>query len=85
MCNIHVKAKMLRHVIKRWSSETHTFICLFGEFTFTLEDVANLFCLHVCGNRNPFDIAPTLEDMDELAVLRNGAPTSPSTSLRFSN
>ncbi|CAL9029942.1 unnamed protein product [Prunus brigantina] len=37
-CDIHIEAKMLRHVVRRWSTETHTFICSWGEFTPTLED-----------------------------------------------
>ncbi|CAL2237134.1 unnamed protein product [Prunus armeniaca] len=27
-CNIHIEARMLRHIVRRWSTETHTFICL---------------------------------------------------------
>ncbi|PQM33573.1 uncharacterized protein Pyn_21502 [Prunus yedoensis var. nudiflora] len=83
--DIHIEAKMLRHVVRRWSTATHTFVCSWGEFTPTLEDVANISRLPICGNRSPFDIALTPEEIDKLAVLRRGAPTSPSTSLRFSN
>ncbi|PQQ08219.1 uncharacterized protein Pyn_40689 [Prunus yedoensis var. nudiflora] len=83
--DIHIEAKMLRHVVRTWSTATHTFICSWGEFTPTLEDVANISCLPICGNRSPFDIALTPEEIDKLVVLRRGAPTSPSTSLRFSN
>ncbi|PQM33723.1 uncharacterized protein Pyn_37627 [Prunus yedoensis var. nudiflora] len=49
--DIHVEAKMLRHKVRRWSTATHTFVCPWGEFTPTLEDVANIsrlpFVLHV--------------------------------------
>ncbi|CAL2230903.1 unnamed protein product [Prunus armeniaca] len=83
--DIHIEAKMLRHVIRRRSAATHTFVCSLGEFTLTLEDVANISRLPVCGDRSPFSIALTPEEIDNLAVLRRGAPTSPSTSLRFSN
>ncbi|CAL2239743.1 unnamed protein product [Prunus armeniaca] len=76
---------MLRHVVRRWSAATHTFVCSWGEFTPTLEDVANISRLPVCGDHSPFGIALTPEEMDKLAVLQRGAPTSPSTSLRFSN
>ncbi|CAL9017731.1 unnamed protein product, partial [Prunus brigantina] len=76
---------MLRHVVRRWSAATHTFVCSWGEFTPTLEDVANISRLPICGDRSPFGIALTPEETDNLAVLRRGAPTSPSTSLRFSN
>ncbi|PQQ14514.1 uncharacterized protein Pyn_26596 [Prunus yedoensis var. nudiflora] len=83
--DIHIEAKMLRHVVRRWSTATHTFICSWGEFTPTLKDVANITRLPVCGDRSPFDIALTPAKIYTLAVLRKGAPTLPSTSLRFSN
>ncbi|CAL8994911.1 unnamed protein product [Prunus brigantina] len=83
--DVHIEAKMLRHVVRRWSAATHTFVCSWGEFTPTLEDVANISRLPICGDRNPFGVALTPEETDKLAVLRRGAPTSPSTSLRFSN
>ncbi|CAL2229408.1 unnamed protein product [Prunus armeniaca] len=56
-----------------------------GEFTPTLEDVANISRFPICGDQSPFDIALTPEEVDKLAILRRGAPTSPNTSLRFSN
>ncbi|CAL8169050.1 unnamed protein product [Prunus armeniaca] len=84
-CDIHIEAKMLRHVVRQWSIETHTFICSWGEFTPTLEDVANIFHLPLCGSQDPFRIVLTPEDELKLTALRKGAPTSPSTSLRFSN
>ncbi|CAL8168725.1 unnamed protein product [Prunus armeniaca] len=84
-CDIHIEAKMLRHVVRRWSTETHTFICSWGEFAPTLEDVANIFRLSLYGSQDPFHIALTPEDKLKLETLRKGAPTSPSTSLRFSN
>ncbi|CAL2229618.1 unnamed protein product [Prunus armeniaca] len=83
--DIHIEAKMLHHVVRRWSTATHNFVCSWGEFTPTLEDVANISRLPICGDRSPFDIALTPEEVDKLAILRRGAPTSPSTSLRFSN
>ncbi|CAL8168373.1 unnamed protein product [Prunus armeniaca] len=84
-CDIHIEAKMLQHVVRRWSTETHTFICSWGEFAPTLEDVANIFHLPLCGNQYPFHIVLTLKDKLKLEILRKGAPTSPSTSLQFSN
>ncbi|CAL8151364.1 unnamed protein product [Prunus armeniaca] len=56
-----------------------------GEFTPTLEDVANISRLPIYGDRSPFNVALTPAERDKLAVLQRGAPTSPSTSLRFSN
>ncbi|KAI5323124.1 hypothetical protein L3X38_032196 [Prunus dulcis] len=84
-CNIHIEAKMLRHMVRRWSTETHIFICSWGEFTPTLEDVANIFHLPLCGSQDPFHIVLTPEDELKLDALREGALTSPSTSLQFSN
>ncbi|CAL8121399.1 unnamed protein product [Prunus armeniaca] len=84
-CDIHIEVKTLRHLVRRWSTETHTFICSWGEFTPTLEDVANIFHLPLCGSQDPFHIALTPEDGLKLETLRKGAPTSPSTSLRSSN
>ncbi|CAL8121223.1 unnamed protein product [Prunus armeniaca] len=84
-CDIHIEVKTVRHLVRRWSTETHTFICSWGEFTPTLEDVANIFHLPLCGSQDPFHIALTPEDGLKLETLRKGAPTSPSTSLRFSN
>ncbi|CAL2233352.1 unnamed protein product [Prunus armeniaca] len=84
-CDIHIEVKTLRHLVRRWSTETHTFICSWGEFTPMLEDVANIFHLPLCGSQDPFHIALTPEDGLKLETLRKGAPTSPSTSLRFSN
>ncbi|CAL2265915.1 unnamed protein product [Prunus armeniaca] len=83
--DVHIKAKMLRHMVRRWSAATHTFVCSWGEFTPTLEDMANISRLPICGGRSPFDVALTPAERDKLAVLRRGAPTSPNTSLRFSN
>ncbi|PQP93506.1 uncharacterized protein Pyn_29656 [Prunus yedoensis var. nudiflora] len=83
--DIHVEAKMLRHVVRRWSTETHTFVCSWGEFTPTLEDVANILHLPLCSSQDPFHITLTPEDKLKLEALRKGAPTSPSTSLHFSN
>ncbi|CAL8992500.1 unnamed protein product [Prunus brigantina] len=76
---------MLRHVVWRWSVATHTFVCSWGEFTPTLKDVASISRLPICGDQSPFDIALTPEEVDKLAILRRGAPTSPSTLLRFNN
>ncbi|KAI5324075.1 hypothetical protein L3X38_033148 [Prunus dulcis] len=84
-CDIHIEAKMLLHVVRRWSTEMHTFICSWGEFTPTLEDVVNIFHLPLCGSQDPFRIMLAPEDELKHEALRKGAPTSPSTSLRFSN
>ncbi|CAL9001554.1 unnamed protein product [Prunus brigantina] len=61
-CDIHIEAKMLRHVVRRWSTETHTFICSWGEFAPTVEDVANIFHLPLCGSQDPFHITEGCPD-----------------------
>ncbi|CAL9021335.1 unnamed protein product [Prunus brigantina] len=71
--------------ISKGCAATHTFVCSWGEFTPTLEDVSNISRLPICGDRCPFGVALTPEETDKLAVLLRGAPTYPSTSLRFNN
>ncbi|CAL8152935.1 unnamed protein product [Prunus armeniaca] len=63
----------------------HTFVYSWGEFTPTLEDVANIFHLPLCDSQDHFHIALTPEDKLKLKALRKGAPNSSSTSLQFSN
>lgn len=82
---IHLEVELLRHVVRRWSTDTHTFICSWGEFTPTLEDVVNLLHLPVSGNQDPFNILLSAEDKKRLHILRKGAPISSSRSLRFSS
>ncbi|CAL2230299.1 unnamed protein product [Prunus armeniaca] len=43
-------------ISRRWSAETHTFIYSWGEFTPTLEDVANIFHFPICGGQDPFHV-----------------------------
>ncbi|VVA14539.1 PREDICTED: LOC110773182 [Prunus dulcis] len=63
---------------------THIYLFM-GIVYSTLEDVANIFHLPLYGSQDPFHIALTPEDELKLEALREGAPTSPSTSLQFSN
>ncbi|KAL6279072.1 hypothetical protein ACE6H2_015953 [Prunus campanulata] len=72
-CEIYLEVQLLRHVIRRWSLETHTFICSWGEFTITLEDVANILHLPIVGNQDPFNIILDVKDKERLEILRKGA------------
>ncbi|XP_021826614.1 uncharacterized protein LOC110767396 isoform X2 [Prunus avium] len=82
-CEIHLEVQLLRHVIRRWSSETHTFICSWGEFTPTLEDVVNILHLPIVGNQDPFNIILDAKDKERLEILKKGAMSR--QSLRFSS
>ena len=46
----------LRYLIRRWSSEFHTFFFSWGETTATLENVERLFLLPSMGRLNPTDL-----------------------------
>lgn len=61
---------LLCHLVRRWSRETHTFVCSWGEFTPTLEDVANVTGLPITGSIDPSNIQISMEDVDKLDVLR---------------
>ncbi|PON80304.1 Aminotransferase-like mobile domain containing protein [Parasponia andersonii] len=53
----------------RWCPETHTFICSWGEFTVTLEDVCALYQLPLCGSHDLLSQTPSPEEqglVDEL-------------------
>ena len=56
-------AKGLRHLVCRWCLSLHTFFFSVGELTITLEDVVNNFLLPVFGDKNPFDISLSSEDL----------------------
>ncbi|KAB2608699.1 hypothetical protein D8674_011867 [Pyrus ussuriensis x Pyrus communis] len=65
----------LRHVVKSWSTETHTFICAWEDFTSMLEDnMGSMDLFH-------YDIPPV--DDEVYKTLKKGAPTSPSKALWF--
>jgi hypothetical protein len=42
-----------RHLVRRWCPATHTFFLAWGEFTVTIEDVANLLMLPILGDVDP--------------------------------
>ncbi|XP_024177961.1 uncharacterized protein LOC112183878 [Rosa chinensis] len=55
-CEVYKDDICLCHVVRRWSPETHTFICSWGEFTPSLEDVCNIMRIPSIGDGNPFRI-----------------------------
>lgn len=55
-CEIFRDDVCLWHMVRRWSPQTHTFVCSWGEFTPTLEDVYNIMRLPITGDTDPFDL-----------------------------
>ena len=55
--------KGLRHLVRRWSPSFHTFFFSVGELIVTLEDVENTFLLPMFGNKSPFNIQLSVEDL----------------------
>ena len=69
--------KCLRHLVRYW----HTFFFSVGELTITLEDMVNNLLLLMFGDKNPFDISLSSEDLeveDKLFSHFGGRTTSPS-------
>ncbi|XP_059627519.1 uncharacterized protein LOC132270357 [Cornus florida] len=62
----------LELLVSRWCSSTHTFVAKWGEFTPTLEDVAQLLRLHVIGRG--FTVPPTMDAAEKgiMAALEEG-------------
>ena len=56
-------AKGLRHLVCCGCLSLHTFFFSIGELTITLEDVVNNFLHPVFGDKNPFDISLSSEDL----------------------
>ncbi|KAB2625873.1 hypothetical protein D8674_017533 [Pyrus ussuriensis x Pyrus communis] len=78
-----LKLEFLRHMVRRWSTETHTLVCAWGEFNPTLEDVANIMHLPIVGNVEPFRYVIPSASTDIFDVLKKGAPTSPRKAFCF--
>lgn len=75
-CDIFKDDICLQHVVRRWSPQTHTFVCLWGEFTPTLEDVYNIMGLPITGNTDPFDITLDEDSEKKLKILQEGVGIS---------
>ena len=77
-------AKGLRHLVRRWCPSFHTFFFSVGELTITLEDVVNNFLLLVFGDKSPFDIYLSREDLvveNKLFGYFGGCAASPGGKL----
>ena len=80
---VRFEPEFLRHVVRMWSIETHTLVCAWGEFTPTMEDVANIMHLLITGNVDPFRYVILSTDIDIFGVLKKSASTSLSKVFRF--
>ena len=77
-------AKGLRNLVRRWCPALHTFFFSVSELTITLEDVVNNFLLPVFGDKNPFDINLSDEDLkveEKLFTHFGGRTASPGGKL----
>ncbi|PON88277.1 Aminotransferase-like mobile domain containing protein [Trema orientale] len=66
---IDIDREGLKSLLCRWCPETHTFVCSWGEFTVTLEDVCALYQLPLCGSHDLLSQTPSPEEqglVDEL-------------------
>ncbi|XP_024017092.1 uncharacterized protein LOC112090317 [Morus notabilis] len=62
----------LRHIVRRWNKTTHTFVCAWGEFTPTLDDVYMLLRLPIMGDESPFSIELSEEEAKVESLLVEG-------------
>ncbi|GMY23504.1 hypothetical protein FCV25MIE_18745 [Fagus crenata] len=51
--NMYCDVVGTRHLVRKWCLATHTFFLACGEFTVTIEDVANLLMLPILGDVDP--------------------------------
>ncbi|KAL6223624.1 hypothetical protein ACLB2K_007007 [Fragaria x ananassa] len=72
-CEIHKDDVCLRHLVRRWSPLTHTFVCSRGEFTPTLEDVCNIMRIPIFEESNMFSIELDKAQTKRLKTLKKGA------------
>ena len=61
--------KLWRYIISRWSTQTHTFIAAWGEFTPTLEDVYILLKLSEFGKTDITTLVASQEEDDIISEL----------------
>ena len=60
----------LRHLVRQWCTTTHTFFFSYGEFTVTLEDVANQLLLPILGDADVATLELSLEEKAIEAELK---------------
>ena len=61
---------ILRHLVRRWCTTTHTFFFSCGELTVTLKDVANQLLLPILDDADPATLEFSLEEEAIEAELR---------------
>uniref|UniRef100_A0A2N9FUN5 Aminotransferase-like plant mobile domain-containing protein n=1 Tax=Fagus sylvatica TaxID=28930 RepID=A0A2N9FUN5_FAGSY len=57
--NMYCDVIGIRYLVRRWCPTTHTFFLAWGEFTVTIEDVANLLILPILGDVDPIRLRLT--------------------------
>lgn len=62
----------LELLVSRWSTESYTFVTVWGKFTLTLEDVASLTMLPLFGEANAMGIILEENDQTKLNYLSHG-------------
>jgi hypothetical protein len=83
-CNMYRDTEMLRQILRRWCTSTHTFFFSWGELTITLEDVENHWLLPVLGDMDPFAIEMSEEEtLVEQALMARSSTRINAWSLYF--
>uniref|UniRef100_A0A2N9GAC1 Aminotransferase-like plant mobile domain-containing protein n=1 Tax=Fagus sylvatica TaxID=28930 RepID=A0A2N9GAC1_FAGSY len=83
-CNMYRDTEMLRQILRRWCTSTHTFFFLWGELTITLEDVENHWLLPVLGDMDPFAVEMSEEEtLVEQALMARSSTRINAWSLYF--
>jgi hypothetical protein len=83
-CNMYRDTEMLRQILRRWCTSTHTFFFSWGELTITLEDVENHWLLPVLGDMDPFAVKMSEEEtLVEQALMARASTRINAWSLYF--
>uniref|UniRef100_A0A2N9ED07 Aminotransferase-like plant mobile domain-containing protein n=1 Tax=Fagus sylvatica TaxID=28930 RepID=A0A2N9ED07_FAGSY len=83
-CNMYRDTEMLRQILRRWCTSTHTFFFSWGELTITLEDVENHWLLPVLGDMDPFAVEMSEEEtLVEQALMARSSTRINAWSLYF--
>uniref|UniRef100_A0A2N9I6J8 Aminotransferase-like plant mobile domain-containing protein n=1 Tax=Fagus sylvatica TaxID=28930 RepID=A0A2N9I6J8_FAGSY len=83
-CNMYRDTKMLRQILRRWCTSTHTFFFSWGELTITLEDVENHWLLPVLGDMDPFAVEMSEEEtLVEQALMARASTRINAWSVYF--
>jgi hypothetical protein len=83
-CNMYRDTEMLRQILRRWCTSTHTFFFSWGELTITLEDVENHWLLPVLGDMDPFAVEMSEEEtLVEQALMARASTRINAWSVYF--